>query len=183
MRSLRRLALLAALSHCGFCDDADVTGSPPLVRREVARSDRADRTSAAFAEAGTASGQETAGIYGEAMDEGLSRFLVSSQDLSEQNLQKLEIPVAFDNGSKSLELGPRASTPEPLPDTAEGRLKAEITGLEERLSNVMEVAKVAEAAATKASALVAAQDSQLHAADEKIRELEEKATENEKYQK
>ncbi|CAE7252000.1 unnamed protein product [Symbiodinium natans] len=52
--------------------------------------------------------------------------------------------------------------------------------LEERLNNALEVAQVAEAAAARASVMVAAQDQRLTAADEKIFELEKENDEQKK---
>jgi len=115
--------------------------------------------------------EENSGIYGEAMDDSLSRFLVSSQALSEQNLESLQIG-SWENDTRSIELGTRTPT---AADTASGgKLQAQISKLEADLTNALEVAKVAEAAATNATAMVAKQGAELRAADKRIEELEGK---------
>lgn len=127
---------------------------------------------------GNIAGKEDAsGIYGEAMDDGLSRFLVSSQALSEQNLESLQI-ANWDNETRSIELGTKP--PIVSPETAEGKLQARVNKLEEQLTNALEVARVAEAAASNATAMVAKQGAQLRAADERILDLEQKEAADEK---
>ncbi|CAL1159106.1 unnamed protein product [Cladocopium goreaui] len=127
---------------------------------------------------GNSAGKEdTSGIYGEAMDDGLSRFLVSSQALSEQNLESLQI-ANWDNETRSIELGTKP--PIASPETAEGKLQARVNKLEEQLTNALEVARVAEAAASNATAMVAKQGAQLRAADERIQDLEQKESADEK---
>lgn len=120
---------------------------------------------------GPSAKEDNSGIYGEAMDDSLSRFLVSSQALSEQNLESLQIG-SWENDTRSIELGTRTPT---AADTASGgKLQAQISKLEADLTNALEVAKVAEAAATNATAMVAKQGAQLRAADKRIEELEGK---------
>lgn len=191
-----RLLSKVALVSFGFCHGVDVS-APPLVRREAgkpeksadmpARAARPSRRSSASAiEAHEVDEKQRAvsldenargkeeGIYGEAMDDGLSRFLVSSQALSEQNLRSLQIPI-WDNMTNSIELGDTG-----VSGTGVSAPQGKVSDLEKQLANALEVAKAAEAAAKNASTMVAAQESQLRAANERIQVLEQKEADDEK---
>lgn len=116
---------------------------------------------------GIHSGLES-GIYGNGMDDALRRFIATSQEMSESNLRDLNI-TTIENDGLGTDLDPLkpATTPAPI-QTVDDRMAA----LENGMKNAIEVAKVAEAAASKATGLLISEDSQIKNANDKINMLE-----------